>query len=76
MQIISTASLVGSILTRNSSKVLNVLKELTLGTDAETWIKFFKCDRKEIKKVQAHYNGMSEGELGNTIAIADLKNIF
>ena len=46
---------------RDSSKVLNILKELTLGTDEETWIKGLKCGRKSIQELKYHYDGTSEG---------------
>ena len=42
VQIIYQASLVRNMFTRDSSKVIDILKELTLGTDAETWIKGLK----------------------------------
>ena len=32
--------------TRYSRKVIDILKELTLGTDAETWIIGLKCSKK------------------------------
>ena len=62
--------------TRYSRKVLNILKELTLGTDAETFIKGLKCGRKAMQELQSHYYGKSEGERRNTFARADLKKIF
>ena len=55
------ASLVGNIFTRDSRKILDILKKLTLGTDAETWIKGLKCSKKEIHKLQTHWDGTSEG---------------
>ena len=39
VQIIYKTSIVGNMSTRDSRKVLNILNEPTLGTDAETWIK-------------------------------------
>ena len=47
VQILYQESLVGNMFTKNKRKVLDILKELTLGTDAETWIKGLKCSRKE-----------------------------
>ena len=41
-QIIYQASLVGNMFTRDSRKILDIIKELTLGTDAKTWIKGLK----------------------------------
>ena len=46
--------------TRDSRKVLDILKEPTLGTDAETWIKGLKCGIKAMQELQDHYDGKSE----------------
>ena len=46
LQIIYQESLVRNMFTRDSGKVLDIIKELILGTDAETWIKVLKCVRK------------------------------
>ena len=62
--------------TKDSRKVLDILKELTLGTDAETWIKGLKCDRKAIQELQAHHDSKPEGALRKQVSRADLKNIF
>ena len=75
-QIIYHASLVGNMFTIDSRKVLDIINELTLGTDSETWIKGFKCGRKEIQELQSHYNGTSEGSHQKQVAIAELKKIF
>ena len=61
---------------RDSRKVVDILKELTLGTDAETWIKGLKCVRKAMQELQAHYDGTSEGARRKQVARADLKKIF
>ena len=61
VQIIYQASLVGNIFTRDSRDVLDIIKELTLGTDAEIWVKGLKCSRKVMQELQAHYDGTSEG---------------
>ena len=42
------------MLKRDSKKVLYILKELTIGTDAETWIKGLKCGRDYTQELQAH----------------------
>ena len=49
VQIIYQASLVGKMFTRDSTKVLDILKELTLGTDADTRIKGIKYGRTHQK---------------------------
>ena len=46
VQISYQASLDGNIFTRDSRKVLYILKELTLVTDTNKWIKCLKCSRK------------------------------
>ena len=69
-------SLVRNVFTRDSRKALDILKELTLGTDAETWIKCIKCGRKAIQQLQAHYDGTSEGAQRKLVAKTDLKKIF
>ena len=61
VKIIYQASLVGNMFTRDSRKVLGILKGLTLGTDDETWIKGLKCVRKEMQELQSQYDGISEG---------------
>ena len=61
---------------RDSRKVVNILKELTLGTDAESWIKGFKCGRKEMQELQDHYFGTSEGARRNQVSRLDVKKIF
>ena len=60
--------------TRASSKVIDILKELTLGNNAETWIKCIKYGRKAMQELQAHYDGTSEEAWRKQVAIADLKN--
>ena len=59
--IIYQASLSGNIFTRDSRKVINIIKELSLGTDAETWIKGIKCGRNEIQELQNPYDSTPEG---------------
>ena len=59
VKITYTASLVRNRFTRYPRKVLDIIKELTLGNDAETWIKGLKCVRNEIQDLQAHYDGTS-----------------
>ena len=62
--------------TRDSRKVLDILKELTHRTDAETWIKGLKYGREAMQELQAHYDGTSVGERREKVDIADLKKIF
>ena len=62
--------------TRDSRKVLYILKEMTLVTDAETWIKGLKCSRKEMQKLQPYYYGTSEGARRKEVARADIRKIL
>ena len=62
--------------TRDSRKVVYIIKELIIGTDSETWIKGIKCGRKAMQELQAHYEGKSEGSQRKQVARADLTKIF
>ena len=62
--------------TRDSRKVIDILKELTLGTDSETRIKGIKCVRKAMQELQYHYDGTSEGVHKKKVARADLNKIL
>ena len=42
IQIIYQASIVGNCFTRDSRKILDIIKEMNLGNDAETWVKGIK----------------------------------
>ena len=76
VKIIYQASLVGNMLTRDSRIVLYIIKEPTLGTESETWIKVLNCDRKAMQELQAHYDETSEGARRNKSDRSDLKRIF
>ena len=54
VQIKYQASLVGNMFTRDSRKVLDIIKELTLGNDAEIWINGLKRGRTAMQELQAH----------------------
>ena len=62
--------------TRDSRKVLDIIKELTLGTESETCIKGLKCGINSMQELQAHYEFISEGEQRKQFYRADLRNIF
>ena len=51
VQITHQACFVRNMFIRDSRKVINIIKELTLGNDAETWIKGLKCDRKAMQEL-------------------------
>ena len=76
LQIIYQAILVKKMFTRDSKKVIDILKELNLGTDAETCIKGLTCYRKLMKELQANYYGTSEGSRRKQVDISDIKKIF
>ena len=61
---------------RDSRKVIDIIKELTLGIDAETWIKCIKCGIKGMQELQPHYNGTSEGARMKQVDRADLNKIL
>ena len=54
VKIIYQESLVGNMFTRESRKFFDILKELTLGTDSETYIKGLNCSRKAMQELQSH----------------------
>ena len=62
--------------TSDFSKVLNILKGPTIGTDDETWIKGLKYGRNSMQDIQAHYDGAPEGAHYTQISTADLKKTF
>ena len=76
VQIIYQESLVRNMFTIDSRKVLDIIKEMNLGTDAETWIKGLKCVRKAMQELQAHYDGTLEVVRRKQVARAYLKKIF
>ena len=48
MQILYNLSLVRNMFTKYFRKVLNILKELTIGTDSKKLIRFLNCGIKTI----------------------------
>lgn len=75
-EIIYHAPLNGNMFIRDSKRVLSLLKELTAGTDAETWMRGARCGRDAMLSLQAHYDGESEGERRKQVARADLSKLF
>ena len=75
-EMINNASLAGPMFIRDSKRILTILKELTIGTDAETWMKGKKCGRLAMEALQNHYDGPSEGERRKQIARSDLEKLF
>ena len=66
----------GNIFSRDTKKVLAILKELTVYTDAETWIKGKSCGQEAMMAFQNKYDGKSEGERRKQVAEDELKRFF
>ena len=76
VHIIHQESLVGNMFIRESRKVIDILKELTLGTYAKTCIKVLKFVRKATQELQAYYDGTSEVARRKFFSGANLKKNF
>ena len=74
--IVYNASLQGAMFKRDSKRVLGVLRELTIGSQADTWMKGKRCGREAMKALQAHYDGATESGRRLTVAKADLIKLF
>ena len=61
---------------RDSRKLLDIIKELNLGTDSKTWIKGLKYFRKATQELQDHYYVTSEGSQRKKVSRVDLNKIF
>ena len=55
---------------------IDILKELTIGTDSETYMNGLKCGIMDTKEIHAHYDGTLEGALRKQVSRADLKKLF
>ena len=62
--------------TRDSRKVLDIIKELTLLTDTETWIKSFKFGIKVMHELQYQYDSTQEVSRRKKVARKYLNKIF
>ena len=76
IQQIHTAPLEGLLFELDSEKVLTLLKELCLKTEAETWFRNIKCGRKAMQALQRHYDGVDEGKRRVEEARSKISNIF
>ncbi len=74
--IIYNASLTGPMFKQDSVKVLSILCEITLGTQAETWMKGKRCGRAAILALQAHNDGVAVSHRRLTVSKADLGKLF
>jgi len=70
------ASLEGFIFNIDSKRVLTLLKELCLDTEAETWFRNIKCGRQAMKALQVHYDGPDESRRRKEEARAKLKTVY
>jgi len=75
-QQIHTAPLEGLTFNIDSKRVLTLLKELCLDTEAEAWFRNIKCGREAMKALQIHYDGPDESKRTKEEARAKLKNIY
>ena len=61
-EIIYHAPLQGNTFNRDTKRVIQIIRELTNGTDAEEWIKGLKCGRQAMQALQLHYDGDAAGK--------------
>ena len=59
-----------------SERVLTLLKELCLDTEAEAWFQNIKCGGEAMKALQVHYDGPDESKRRNEEARSKFKNIY
>ena len=75
-EIIQNVLLQENIFYRDTKKVLAILNELTVDTDAETWVKGETCGWEEIFALQNHYDVKSEGGRRTQVDKEYLKKLF
>ena len=75
-QQIHTAPLEGFTFNIDSKRVLTLLKELCLDTEAETWFRNIKCGREAMKALQIHYDGPDESKRRKEEARSKIKNVY
>ena len=56
-----------------TKKVLEIIKEITVDTDSETWMKSKLCGQDEILALQNHYDGKPEVKRKKKVTKDDLK---
>ena len=67
-EIIKNALLQGNMSSCDTKKVLEILKELTVDTDSETWVKGKWCGREAMLELKNNYDGKFEGERRKQVA--------
>ena len=75
-QLVYGAQLTGFFFELDTVKVLNILKECLLDSEAESWIKNIKCGRLAMKALQDHYDGPAEGRNRISTANQQLEKLF
>ena len=75
-QIIYNSPLTGFVFNLDSKTVLSIIKECTLDSDAETWIKNIRCGREAMKILQKHYDGPDEARKRLDAAKSTLDRTF
>ena len=60
----------------DSKRVLTLLKELCLDTEAEVWFRNIKCGRDAMKALQLHYDEPDESKRRKEEARSKWKNIY
>ena len=73
---INVGTLIGAVLKIDNFEVHRLLKSLTQGTKAWTFIENSKGGRDSMKSFREHYSGSSEGENHMNITKADLKELY
>ena len=76
VQQIHTTPLQGFTFNLDSKRVLTMLKELCLYTEAETWFRNIKCGRAAMKALQLHYDGPDENKRRKEEARSKLKTVY
>ena len=61
---------------RESRKVLDILKQLTLGGNPKTWIKGLKCGINSMQELQDHFHSTSEGAQRKQVCRSKIKKTF
>ena len=60
----------------DTKKVLDILIDLTVNTDDDTWMKVKHCGQEAMFAFQNHYDGKSEVERRKHVSKDDLKRSF
>ena len=75
-QIINNAPLTGYLYEKDNATVGNIIKEVCLGTEAESWIKNIVGGREAMRALQLHYDGPDEARKRLSVAKAQLEKLF